>query len=57
MESVTTLYNETKELWKQKGKNSKGFAIFYSPPVGASLSVTGQRLSVRFCSNWKEPWI
>lgn len=33
MEWVTILYNETKELWKQKGKDPKGFAIFYSPVI------------------------
>lgn len=33
MEWVTTLYNQTKELWEQKGKDPKGFAIFYSPII------------------------
>lgn len=33
MEWVTNLYTETKELWKQKGKDPKGFAIFYSPVI------------------------
>jgi len=33
MEWVTTLYNKTKELWEQKGKDPKGFSIFYSPVI------------------------
>src|SRR6185437_442194 len=33
MEWVTNLYNETKGFWNQKGKDPKGFAIFYSPVI------------------------
>ena len=30
---VTILYNETKELWEENGKDPRGFAIFYSPVI------------------------
>jgi hypothetical protein len=33
MEWITSLYKNTREVWENNGKNSSGYAIFYSPVV------------------------